>query len=45
MTGQAAKKLEEAQRFTDHDKWEREMLGAIVYAAMAVLYGETDEQS
>lgn len=43
LTGQAAKKLEEAQRFTDRDKWKREMLGAIVYAAMAVLYGEESD--
>lgn len=38
LTGQAEKKLREAQSFTDPDKWEREMLGSIVYAGMAVLY-------
>lgn len=45
LTGQAAKKLGEAQRphwledsILDEDAWEKEMLGAIAYAAMAVLY-------
>lgn len=37
LTGQAEKKLKEAQGM-DADAWEREMLGAIVYAAMAILY-------
>lgn len=47
LTGQAAKKLEEAQRFTEHERWEREMLGAMVYIAMAILHrsapGESDD--
>lgn len=38
LTGQAAKKLEEAQRFSEHERWEREMLGAMVYIAMAILH-------
>lgn len=37
LTGQSEKKLKEAQSM-DLDAWEREMLGAIVYAAMAILY-------
>lgn len=37
LTGQAEKKLREAQGM-DADGWEREMLGAINYAAMAMLY-------
>lgn len=38
LTGQAEKKLKEAQGMDAADAWEREMLGAIVYAAMAILY-------
>lgn len=38
LTGQAAKKLREAQGFDTQEAWEREMLGAINYAAMAILY-------
>jgi hypothetical protein len=38
LTGQAAKKLDESQGMTEHDRWEREMLGAIVYAAMAIIH-------
>lgn len=40
LTGQAAKKLEEAQQWRDSDpeRWEREMLGAIAYAGMAILH-------
>ena len=38
LTGQAAKKLEEAASVLNGDAFEKEMLGAIVYAAMAVLY-------
>ena len=50
LTGQAEKKLKEAQGM-DADAWEREMLGAIVYAAMAILYrfvvvpSDADEQA
>lgn len=38
LTGQAAKKLDEAQGFDDLDKWLREMYGVITYSAMAILY-------
>lgn len=37
LTGQAAKKLNEAASKTDPEAWEREVLGAIVYAGMAIL--------
>lgn len=38
LTGQSQKKIMEAQGMTEHDRWEREMLGAIVYAAMAIIH-------
>lgn len=38
LTGQAEKKLGEAQGFEDDARWEAEMLGAINYMAMAVIY-------
>jgi len=38
LTGQAAKKLQEAQSFEDLDRWNREMYGVIVYTAMAILH-------
>ena len=38
LTGQAAKKLEEAAHGRSGEAFETEMLGAIVYCAMAVLY-------
>lgn len=43
LTGQAAKKLEEAAHQRDGDAYVLEMLGAIVYAGMSVLHeqGET----
>lgn len=44
LTGQAEKKLKEAQGM-DADAWEREMLGAINYAAMAILYRFVVEQA
>lgn len=44
LTGQASKKLNEAQSM-DLDAWEREMLGAINYAAMAILYRFVVEQA
>lgn len=37
LTGQAAKKLEEAASKRDGKAFEEEVLGAIVYAAMAIL--------
>lgn len=37
LTGQAAKKLNEAAQKIDPVAWEREVLGAIVYAGMAIL--------
>ena len=37
LTGQAEKKLIEAQSFEDREKWLREMYGVIVYASMAIL--------
>src|SRR5574343_870167 len=43
LTGQAAKKLDEAQGFlNDQPRWEREMLGVIVYAGMAILKARRD---
>ena len=38
LTGQAAKKLEEAASKLRGEAFEREVLGAIAYAAMAVLW-------
>lgn len=38
LTGQAAKKLEEAAHLRSGDAFEQEMLGAIVYAGMAILW-------
>jgi hypothetical protein len=38
LTGQAAKKLEEAASTRNGPDFEREVLGAIAYAAMAVLH-------
>jgi hypothetical protein len=38
LTGQAAKKLQEAQGMEDKDSWEREMLGVLTYTAMAILH-------
>lgn len=37
LTGQAAKKLEEAQRM-EGSAWSKEMLGAMAYMGMAILY-------
>lgn len=44
LTGQAAKKLGEAQG-KDNDAWEREMLGAIVYMGMALLFNATQKNN
>ena len=38
LTGQAAKKLQEAQSFEDLDRWNREMYGVLSYTAMAILH-------
>jgi len=38
LTGQAAKKLAEAQGMEEYDRWEREMLGSIVYSTMAIIH-------
>lgn len=38
LTGQAAKKLEEAASKRNGEAFEQEVLGAIVYAAMAILF-------
>ena len=38
LTGQAAKKLEEAASTREGESYEHELLGAIVYTAMAVLH-------
>lgn len=38
LTGQAAKKLEEAASIKDGDEFIREVLGAIAYCGMAILY-------
>lgn len=40
LTGQAAKKLEEASSLRSGEDFRREMLGAIVYAGMALIYEE-----
>ena len=39
LLGQAAKKMQEATHATgwDHDRWEREMLGALAYVGFAVV--------
>lgn len=41
LTGQAGKKLDEAQGMLD-ERWKREMLGAIAYMTMAVIYNDMD---
>lgn len=38
LTGQAAKKANEAAQKSDPADWEREVLGTLVYAGMAVLF-------
>lgn len=41
LTGQAVKKIEEAAMNIDtmtHEEWEKEMLNAIVYAGMAIMF-------
>ncbi len=38
LTGQAAKKLEEAASTKQGDAFSQEMLGAIVYTAMSIMY-------
>ena len=40
LTGQAAKKLEEAASTRTGKAFETEVLGAIVYAGMSILYNE-----
>lgn len=39
LLGQAAKKMQEATHATDwnHDRWEREMLGALAYIGFAIV--------
>lgn len=46
LTGQAAKKLEEAASTRQGDAFDTEVLGAIVYAGMAILkeHGDADAQ-
>ncbi len=46
LTGQAAKKLEEAASTRQGDAFDTEVLGAIVYAGMAILkeHGNADAQ-
>jgi hypothetical protein len=44
LTGQAAKKLEEAASTKSGDAFVQEMLGAIVYAAMAILQEDPPKQ-
>jgi len=38
LTGQAVKKLNEAAQLSDPEEFRKEVLGAIVYAAMSILY-------
>jgi hypothetical protein len=40
LTGQAAKKLEEASSLRHGEQFRAEILGAIVYAGMALIYEE-----
>jgi len=44
LTGQAAKKLEEAASTKVGEDWRREMLGAIVYAGMAIINQDMAEE-
>lgn len=44
LTGQAAKKLEEAASTRNGEAFETEMLGAIVFAGMAVLFERETEK-
>lgn len=43
LTGQAAKKLEEASSLHTGEAFRREVLGAIVYAGMALIYEDMIE--
>lgn len=45
LTGQAAKKLEEAASTRNGEAFETEMLGAIVFAGMAVLFERETEKN
>ena len=45
LTGQAAKKLEEAASTRNGEAFETEMLGAIVFAGMAVLFEREAQDS
>lgn len=44
LTGQAAKKLEEAPTKPTVEQFQQEMLGAIVYAAMAIIHSKNDSR-
>jgi hypothetical protein len=44
LTGQAAKKLEEAASTREGEAYEHELLGAIVYAGMAVLHSRINRE-
>lgn len=44
LTGQAAKKLEEAASTREGEAYENELLGAIVYAGMAVLHSKMNRE-
>jgi hypothetical protein len=44
LTGQAAKKLEEAASTKSGEAFKQEVLGAIVYAAMAILHADEQKQ-
>ena len=43
LTGQAAKKLEEAASILDGEAFEKEVLGAIVYAGTAILWERVED--
>ena len=44
LTGQAAKKLEEAASTKAGEDWRREILGSLVYSGMALLHQEMNEK-
>jgi hypothetical protein len=44
LTGQAAKKLEEAASTKSGEAFKQEVLGAIVYAAMSILHADEQKQ-
>lgn len=43
LTGQASKKIEEAVMSKEGEAWKQEMLGALVYLGMAIIYDDLNK--